>query len=198
MRTQMDFGWVKWAIAIASTLIFVFVLLPNAKGLLPERLPDEQESVQLVTEPMPQEEVDFTTWEQLGGQGLLTHYNVDVWIPSNHAWQRHGDGVVNAALRSAAEYGTHMVLSQRDNGNLHLLTRNEKGEEFVVVINRITKSEDSYQNNYSTLNTAWKLENGATIGSYYQEQVLNAQRCILVRLKFLPNELFFTPNKTWR
>jgi hypothetical protein len=88
-----------------------------------------------------------------------------------------------------------MVLSQKDNGNLHLLTKDDRGNEYVVVINRVTKSLDPYKNNTSALNTAWKLKDGATIGSYFQEQVVNGQRCILVRLKFDPGELFFTPHK---
>lgn len=140
--------------------------------------------------------VDFTddewaVWMQ--GDGLV-QYNVDVQIVSSHAWERHGDAEVRAALRTCNEYGTQAVISDNISRRLHLLCRNpETGEEYVVIITKIKKAVDQFSNATSKLVTAFKLISGSTIGSYIQNEVITGQTGILVKLKFIAGELFFSP-----
>lgn len=135
----------------------------------------------------------FTQAEWNDWMGGVTQYNVDVKVTSSHAWQRHGDDQVTAALRCINENGTKFVISENDTRNLHLLCEDKDGNQFVVIIRKIKKSIDTFKNATSELVTAFKLEHGASLGSYIQNEVITFSKGIVVKLNFLPGEVFFMP-----
>ena len=140
------------------------------------------------------EDAEWTVW--MDG---VTQYNVDVYIPSSHAALSHSAEEMNAALRACNEHGTVSVISDNYTRRLNLLCRDpETGREFVVIINKIKKSVDSFKNATSELITAFELKAGSVqpnIAAYIQGEVNIAKTGILVRLAFKAGELFFSPYK---
>ncbi len=165
----------RWAIA-ALIVIFAIILTVNVAGLLPQK-----------------QYISFSDAEWNSWMNGVAQYNVDVKVRNSHAWQRHGDEQVTAALRCLNENGTKFVISENDTRNLHLLCEDDEGNQFVVIIKKIKKSIDVFKNATSELVTAFKLEHGATLGSYIQNEVITFSKGIVVKLNFLPGEIFFMP-----
>lgn len=131
-------------------------------------------------------ETDLETWV---ASARSMQMNVDVQVKA-HAWDRHG-GEATDAIRCLTNNGTTMVLSEKNSRNLHLICVDPKtGEAWVVIIERILKYADTLVNATSKLITAFKLAD-VTVEQYvtWETQI----KSIVVRLQFLPGELFFKP-----
>lgn len=162
--------------------IVVFGLLPYAGNDKPNV--DIPQDFEPETFDVSIEELETWVW------GARTaEYNVDVKVKT-HAWERHGADATNA-IKCLTNNGTAMVLSEKSSRNLHLICVDQKtGETYVAVIERILRYKDTIRNATSTLITAFKLKD-VTIDQYvgWETQI----KCIVVRLQFLPGELFFKP-----
>ncbi len=175
MVSRGNSAGIRWIIVVLM-IIFSAVLVTNIVGTLPQK-----QYVSL-------SDTEWNNW--MNG---VVQYNVDVKVTSSHAWQRHGDKQVTAALRCLNENGTKFVISENHTRNLHLLCEDKDGNQFVVIIKKIKRSIDAFKNSTSELVTAFKLEHGATLGSYIQNEVISFSKGIVVKLNFLPGEIFFMP-----
>ncbi len=164
---------IRYVLAIGIVL-FAVILVVNLMGLVPHRS-------------------SFSAAEWSDWMNGVTAYNVDVRIPSGHAWQRHGSEQVTEALRCVNENGTKFIISENFTRNLHLLCEDKEGNQFVVIITKIAKSIDKFRNATAELVTAFKLEHGATLGSYIQNEVITYSKGIVVKLNFRAGEIFFMP-----
>lgn len=140
--------------------------------------------------------VDFTDQEWDDWMNGVVQYNVDVKITSGHAFEKHGNDTVNAAMRCVNEHGSTAVISENQTRYLHIFCQDpDTKEEYVVIITKIKKAIDQYRNATSELVTAFKLRTqiGENIGSYIQRMVVDNKYAIIVKLAFKAGELFFSP-----
>ena len=143
---------------------------------------------------------DFTDDEWNTIANNTAGFNLDVYIASSHAAEGHGSDVMNAALRACSQNGTISIISENFTRRLHLLCRDEESKkEYVVIIEKIKRSVDSFRNSTSNLITAFQLEEGSgfqgNIAAYINSEVNFKGSGVLIRLAFKAGELFFSPYK---
>lgn len=178
---------VSWIIGLVMVVVFSIGILPNVDfSTTPPQAVEVSGYYEQTSFPLT--DIEWNDWME-----GITQYNVDVFIPDSHAWQRHGDSMVNQALRCVEDNGIDIIISEDFSRRLHLLCDDGQGNQYVIIIEKIRKSTSQYRNAQSTLNTAFKLEHGANIGSYLENELMKAKIGRLVNLRFGQGEVKFMP-----